>query len=138
VLTQVEDPFCRTLTTQQNLQSRCTFRAITYNGDLLFVNSEQGKPGSMSSVISWRGPGLFSLDLNILRRFVVAEGISAEVRLDAISATNTPNFNNPNLNINGTTFGRISAPSAAGANAFTSPTPYAGNRVFVANLRVSF
>jgi hypothetical protein len=138
VLKQVDDPFCATLTTQQNLQSRCTFRAMTYNGEMLFVNSAQGARGTMANVTNWRGPGLFSLDLNILRRFTVTEGITAEFRLDAISATNTPHFNNPNMNINGTTFGRISAPSAGGGNSFTSPAPYAGNRVFVANARVSF
>jgi hypothetical protein len=138
VLKQVDDPFCATLTTQQNLQSRCTFRAMTYNGEMLFVNSAQGARGTMANVTNWRGPGLFSLDLNILRRFTVTEGITAEFRLDAISATNTPYFNNPNMNINGTTFGRISAPSAGGGNSFTSPAPYAGNRVFVANARVSF
>ena len=138
VLAQVNDPFCNTLTTQQNLQSRCTFKAMTYNGQMLFANSAQGTLGTMANVTNWRGPGVFDLDLNILRRFNFTEGLTAEFRLDAIAATNTPHFNNPNLNINGTTFGRISAPSAGGANAFTSPAPFAGNRVFVANLRVSF
>jgi hypothetical protein len=138
VFGQVNDPFCNTLTTKEGLQGRCTFKAMTYNGKMLFANSAQGALGSMNSVTNWRGPGIFDLDLNILRRFTVKEGITAEFRLDAIAATNTPHFDNPNLNINGTTFGRISAPSAGGANAFTSPAPFAGNRVFVANARVSF
>lgn len=138
VMTQVSDPFCSTLTTKENLQSRCTFKAMSYNGQLLFVNSAQGTLGTMANAISWTGPGLFNLDLNILRRFNVKEKVTAEFRLDAIAATNTPHFNNPNLNVNGTTFGRISAPSSNGANAFTTPPPYFGNRVFVANARVSF
>jgi hypothetical protein len=111
---------------------------MAYNGQLLFVNSEQGTAGTMSSVTNWTGPGLFDLDVNILKRFAVREGITAELRVDGIAITNTPHFTNPNMSINGTTFGRISAPSAGGANSFTTPAPFYGNRVFVINARVSF
>src|SRR5262245_55867046 len=138
VLTQVKDPFCDTLTTQQALQSRCQFQAMAYNGKLLFANSLQGNVGTMASVTNWTGPGLFDLDMNILKRFTVREGITAELRVDGIAITNTPHFTNPNMNINGQTFGRISAPSAGGANSFTTPAPFYGNRVFVINARVSF
>jgi hypothetical protein len=135
---QVTDPYCNALTTQQGLQSRCTFKAMTYNGQILFGNSAQGTLGTMANVTNWRGPGLFDLDMNLLKRFTVHEGVTAEFRLDGIAITNTPHFTNPNLNINGTTFGRISAPSSNGSNSFTTPAPFFGNRVFVANLRLSF
>ena len=135
---QVTDPYCNSLTTQQGLQSRCTFKAMTYNGQTLFANSTQGTLGTMANVTNWRGPGLFDLDVNMLKRFTVREGMTAELRLDGIAITNTPHFTNPNLNVNGTTFGRISAPSSNGSNSFTTPAPFFGNRVFVANLRVSF
>ena len=111
---------------------------MAYKGQLLFANSPQGTVGTMSSVTNWMGPGLFDLDMNILKRFAVREGITAELRVDGIAITNTPHFTNPNLNINGQTFGRISAPSAGGANSFTTPAPFYGNRVFVINARVSF
>ena len=111
---------------------------MTYNGQLLFVNSAQGTLGTMANVTNWRGPGLFNLDVNLLKRFTVREGVTAEFRLDGIAVTNTPHFTNPNMTVNGTTFGRISAPSSNGANSFTTPTPFFGNRVFVGNLRVSF
>jgi len=137
-LAQVTDPFCNTLTPLQALQSRCTFKAMTYNGQILFENSAQGTLGTMANVTNWRGPGIFDLDMNILKRFNVREGVTAEFRLDGIAITNTPHFTNPNLNVNGQTFGRITAPSSNGSNSFTSPTPFFGNRVFVANLRVSF
>jgi hypothetical protein len=137
-LTQTNDPFCSALTQLQNLQSRCTFHGFNYNGQLLFANSAQGTLGTMADVTNWRGPGLFDLDMNILKRFAVKEGVTAEFRLDGIAITNTPHFTNPNLNVNGTTFGRITAPSSNGSNSFTTPAPYFGNRVFVANLRVSF
>ena len=135
---QMTDPYCNSLTQQQNLQSRCTFKAITYNNQILFANSAQGMLGTMANVTNWRGPGLFDLDMNLLKRFTVREGITAEFRLDGIAITNTPHFTNPNLSVNGTTFGRISAPSSNGSNSFTTPAPFFGNRVFVANLRVSF
>ena len=76
--------------------------------------------------------------MNLLKRFTVKERFTAEFRLDAISATNTPHFPNPTTNINSTSFGRISAPSAGGSNSFTTPAVFYGNRVFVANLRISF
>jgi hypothetical protein len=135
---QMTDPYCNSLTQQQNLQSRCTFKAITYNNQILFANSAQGMLGTMANVTNWRGPGLFDLDMNLLKRFTVREGITGEFRLDGIAITNTPHFTNPNLSVNGTTFGRISAPSSNGSNSFTTPAPFFGNRVFVANLRVSF
>ena len=138
VLTQVNDPFCNSLTTQQNLQSRCTFKAMAYNGQTLFANAPTGTLGTMANVTNWRGPGLFDLDMNILKRFTVREGMTAEFRLDGIAITNTPHFTNPNLNVNGQTFGRISAPSSNGSNSFTTPAPFFGNRVFVGNLRLSF
>lgn len=137
-LTQVADPYCASLTTAQNLQSRCTFRAMAYNGNILFQNSQQGVMGDMSTVTNWRGPSLISFDMNILRQFRYKERITTEFRLDAIAMTNTPHFNNPNLNINAQNFGRIDAPAAGNANSFTTPDPFNGNRVFVANIRVSF
>jgi hypothetical protein len=45
--------------------------------------------------------------MNLLKRFAVREGVTAEFRLDGIAITNTPHFTNPNLNINGTPFDRF-------------------------------
>jgi len=111
---------------------------MAYNGQTLFANAPTGTLGTMANVTNWRGPGLFDLDMNILKRFTVREGMTAEFRLDGIAITNTPHFTNPNLNVNGQTFGRISAPSSNGSNSFTTPAPFFGNRVFVGNLRLSF
>jgi hypothetical protein len=46
------------------------------------------------------------------------------LRLDAINVLNRPNFGNPNVNINSTSFGRITAAT--------------GSRAFTINTRVSF
>jgi len=136
--TQVKDPLCTSITNLQNLQSRCTDLAMQYNGNLLFQNSALGQQGSMDLVSNWKGPSLFDFDMNLLKRFSIKEKITTELRIDAISATNTPHFPNPTTNINSTSFGRITAPSAGGSNSFTTPAVFYGNRVFVANLRVSF
>ncbi|SPF38799.1 conserved exported hypothetical protein [Candidatus Sulfopaludibacter sp. SbA4] len=136
--TQVKDPYCTSITNQYNLQSHCTDLAIQYNGNILFENSALGQPGTMDLVSNWKGPGLFNFDMNLLKRFTVKERFTAEFRLDAISSTNTPHFPNPTTSINSTSFGRISAPSAGGSNSYTTPPVFYGNRVFVANLRISF
>ena len=111
---------------------------MEYNGNILFQNSSLGQLGTMDLVSDWKGPSLFDLDMNLLKRFTVKERITAEFRLDAISSTNTPHFGNPSTSINSTSFGRISAPSSGGSNSFTTPAVFYGNRVFVANLRISF
>jgi hypothetical protein len=136
--TQVKDPYCSSITNLYNLQSHCTDLAIQYNGSTLFQNSSLGQLGTMDLVSDWKGPSLFDFDMNLLKRFRVKERVTAEFRLDAISATNTPHFPNPTTNINSTSFGRISAPSSGGSNSFTTPSVFYGNRVFVANLRISF
>ena len=138
IFTQVKDPYCTSITNLQSLQSRCTDLAMDYNGQLLFQNSALGQQGTMSGTSNWKGPGLFDIDMNLLKRFTVKEKITVEFRMDAISITNTPHFTNPTTSINSTSFGRISAPSAGGSNAFTAPNIFYGNRVYVANLRVSF
>ncbi len=136
--TQVKDPYCSSITNQSNLQSHCTDLAIESNGNILFANSALGQVGSMDLVSNWKGPGLFDFDMNLLKRFTVKEKITMEFRLDAISATNTPHFPNPTTSIDSTSFGRISAPSSGGSNSFTTPTVFYGNRVYVANLRLTF
>ncbi len=136
--TQVKDPYCTSITNLYNLQSHCTDLAIQSNGNILFQNSALGQLGTMDLVSNWKGPSLFDFDMNLLKRFTVKERVTMEFRLDAISATNTPHFPNPTTNINSTSFGRISAPSAGGSNSFTTPAVFYGNRVFVANLRLSF
>jgi hypothetical protein len=136
--TQVKDPYCTSITNLYNLQSHCTDLAIDYNGSPLFQNSALGQTGTMDLVSDWKGPSLFDFDMNLLKRFTIKEKATMEFRLDAISATNTPHFPNPTTSIDSTSFGRISAPSSGGSNSFTTPAVFYGNRVFVANLRLTF
>jgi hypothetical protein len=136
--TQIKDPFCSSITNLYNLQSRCTDLAIESNGSVLFQNSSLGQTGTMDLVSNWKGPSLFDFDMNLLKRFTIKEKATMEFRLDAISATNSPHFPNPTTSVDSTSFGRISAPSSGGSNSFTTPAVFYGNRVFVANLRLTF
>ena len=137
-LTQVADPKVDNLTTSQNLRSFSTMKALAYNGQVLFMNATPGTVGNLPLRTPWTGPSMFNLDMNIGRRIAFKERYSVELRLDAISVTNTPHFQNPTTDINSVNFGRIDRPASAGANQFTMPAPFEGNRVLVINIRVNF
>jgi hypothetical protein len=57
-----------------------------------------------------RGPGLFNLDLSILRTFELHENFKLQVSATAFSVTNTPHFNNPNASC--TPSGAVPNPTA--------------------------
>jgi hypothetical protein len=70
------------------------------------------------------GPGLFELDMNLMKTFRIKERYSFTVRADATSITNTAQFGAPNLNINSLNFGNI--------------TSAGGNRIVTLEARISF
>jgi len=49
------------------------------------------------------------LDLGAFKYFTLREGIRLQLRADAESAPNHPNFNPPNTNPSSTLFGKVSA-----------------------------
>ena len=63
------------------------------------------------------GPPTLQLDMDLVKRVRIAESKEFEFRVDAVNILNHPNFGNPNLNINNTSFGRIT--SASGSRRFT-------------------
>lgn len=52
-----------------------------------------------SSFDSVRGPGYADLDLGLFRSFQIREGWVFQFRAEALNATNTPHFGNPDSNI---------------------------------------
>jgi hypothetical protein len=56
---------------------------------------------------SYAGPRLFNLDAGAFRRFTLTERVDMEVRAEAFSVTNTPQFDLPNANVSSATFGFI-------------------------------
>jgi hypothetical protein len=136
-LQQITDPSVNNLTTLQTLRSSSTLKAITYNGNVLFENPAPGTMGTLASYSSLNGPRLFDLDMDLLKRFRVKERYLVDFRVDAIGITNTPHFSNPNTNIDSTSFGQITD-TGGGFVQPGQPVFFEGNRVIVANLRISF
>ncbi len=53
------------------------------------------------------------MDLSVFRSFKIGERLSLQFRGESFSTVNTPNWNNPDTNINNKTFGYI---TGAGGN----------------------
>ncbi len=77
-------------------------------GNIILRNAAPGEFGSFQQNYL-TGPGSFRLDLNLLKRIRIKEGWNLVLRADAINATNTPVFANPNASINSLNFGNITA-----------------------------
>jgi len=59
-----------------------------------------------------RGPGYFNLDASVVREFGIWENLRFQFRAEAFNLTNTPAFANPNSNISGANFGKVTALAA--------------------------
>ncbi|MFN0084223.1 MAG: carboxypeptidase regulatory-like domain-containing protein [Blastocatellia bacterium] len=83
-------------------------------GKLFFDTSVFSAPaantfGNMKRNDSIRGPGYTNIDGTMIKRFRFTERIGAEVRIDALNVTNSPNFNNPDGAFGSPTFGQINS-----------------------------
>ena len=121
---QVTDPSLSSVSTLNALSGSFNNKAIADSqGRLLLVNPVPGTLGTLGQ--RWvEGPGVIGLDVNLIKKVRIAESKEFEFRMDVVNLLNHPNFGDPDVNINSTSFGRI-----------TSAT---GNRRFVMNLRVNF
>jgi hypothetical protein len=79
--------------------------------------------------IAFSGPGFFNLDASVFRRFAIKERIGLELRAEAISVTNTPQFSNPVTNFNSSSFGLVTS---------TRTAPYGGNRWVQLGAKLTF
>jgi trimeric autotransporter adhesin len=84
-----------------------TQRLNSWLNPAAFSQAAQFTFGNVSRTISARGPGLFNWDVSIFKTFSIREGIKAQIRAEALNATNTPQFGTPNTNINSSAFGTI-------------------------------
>ena len=123
--TQVQDPQCASVTTQQGLRDACTLNAIAAvtTGQILFQTPLPGTRGTLGQRAVY-GPGRWRFDASIGKSFKIRESTSVQIRVDATNVLNHPEPNSPNLNINNLSFGRI--------------TTATGNRRFVTSLRLNF
>jgi hypothetical protein len=65
--------------------------------------------GDTSRFLNVRGPGLFNWDLSLFKTFTVRERIKAQFRAEALNATNTVYFGNPNTTVTNASFGLITS-----------------------------
>ena len=123
-LKQTADPAIANLTSLQSLRAASTLKAITdASGKIIAVNPEPGTLGSLSQTYM-EGPGAFRLDANVIKRVRVRENKELLIRGDFINLLNSPQFDNPNTDINSIDFGRI--------------TTAGGERIIVLSMRLNF
>ncbi len=123
-LKQVPDPAIQNLTPLQSLALSSTMKAITdSSGNVVLVNPSPGQLGNVSPSYL-EGPGAFRFDVNLLKKIRFSEQKDVEFRVDAVNILNTPQFGNPETNIDSTDFGRITSAS--------------GSRIIAFQVRVSF
>jgi hypothetical protein len=65
--------------------------------------------GDTSRFLTVRGPGLFNWDLSLFKTFAIRERIKAQFRAEALNATNTVYFGNPNTTVTNASFGLITS-----------------------------
>ncbi len=79
-----------------------------------FVAAPNGVIGN-SGYSNMRGPGVVNLDLSIFRDFKPTERLTFQFRGEALNATNTPHFQNPDGNVTSSTFGEVKAAASNGS-----------------------
>jgi len=87
---------------------------VDANGNIILQNPVPGRPGNTSSTLSvLEGPGSLRLDMALTKKVQIREGTTFTLRVDAINALNTPQWDNPNTDINSANFGRITGADGA-------------------------
>ncbi len=82
----------------------------------------------------FRGPGYFSDNLSLSKRFGIFRESSLEARFDAFNATNTPAFGLPNGSL-GSNLGKITSTLGSGVG---NVNGVGGPRVLQAGVKISF
>ena len=124
---QIADPAGASVSASNGLNGSFSNKAITdAQGHLLLVNPAPGTLGSLG-LKAIEGPPTLGLDVNLIKRVRITEAKEFEFRMDVVNVLNHPNFDNPDTNINSTSFGRI-----------TTLQGNAGNRRFTMNARLNF
>jgi hypothetical protein len=74
-----------------------------------FSQAPQFTFGNITRFLNVRGPSLFNWDVSVFKAFSVRERIKAQFRAEALNATNTAYFGNPNTTLTNSQFGVISS-----------------------------
>jgi hypothetical protein len=65
--------------------------------------------GNISRFLNVRGPALYNWDVSVFKSFSIRESVKAQFRAEALNATNTPYFGNPNTTLTNNQFGTITS-----------------------------
>ncbi len=135
---QITDPAAAGVSASNGLQGSFSNKAITDTaGNLLLLNPTPGQIGNMG-LHYVEGPGTVLFNVDLIKRFRIAEGKEFEFRVDAVNVLNRPNFAIPTANTYSgsslTTFGTADINSPNFGRILSST----GERSFVLNGRLNF
>jgi len=106
---QVADPSISLITSAGNLNQLSTMKAITNGaGQVAYVNPLPGQLGGLG-IDTLTGPGVFRIDLNVIKRIRINERFVAQIGVTAENLTNSEVFAAPTANIDSSSFGHITA-----------------------------
>ena len=81
---------------------------VDSSGNVIMQDPNPGAIGTLSGNSSLiRGPGMLSLNGAVTKSVRISESKTFKLRMDVVNVLNKPQWGNPNTNINGATFGRI-------------------------------
>jgi hypothetical protein len=81
---------------------------VDASGNVIFQNPSPGTVGSTTNNSSTiRGPGMLSFNGAVKKSVRISENKTFTLTADVVNVLNKPQWGNPNTNINGSTFGRI-------------------------------
>jgi hypothetical protein len=81
---------------------------VDASGNIIMQNPTPGTIGTLSGNASTiRGPGMLSFNAAVTKSVRISEGKTFRISADVVNVLNKPQWGNPNTNINGATFGRI-------------------------------
>ncbi len=84
----------------------------------------------------FRGPGFFQDNISLAKKFNVYRELAAEIRVDAVQLSNTPQFANPNVgSISASNFGQITSTLGSGQGTVNG---VGGGRSLQGSVRFSF
>jgi hypothetical protein len=102
---------------------------------VVLANSAPGAVGTLGRTYI-EGPSHIKFDLNLVKRIRITETKNVEVRFDAIDVLNTPWWNNPIVDINSPSFGRMDAQDVT--NGVSNADNRSANRKFTFSTRFNF
>lgn len=80
-----------------------------YINPAAFSTAPQFTFGNLARILEMRGPGLAQWDMSLFKNIPIRETLSAQFRLEALNAFNTPYFGGPNNAFGTSAFGRITS-----------------------------